>query len=72
MMANLRRVGALALNTFREAVRDKVLYSILFFAGGVILLAEPLTVRLVVASAVMLGGIAIVLLQRQKSAGGTD
>ncbi len=39
MMANLRRVGALALNTFREAVRDKVLYSILFFAGGVILLS---------------------------------
>lgn len=38
-------------------------------AGGVILLAEPLTVRLVVASAAMLGGIAIVLLQRQKTTG---
>ena len=39
MTVALRQVGALALNTFREAVRDRVLYSILFFAGGVILLS---------------------------------
>jgi len=32
--------------------------------GGVLLLAEPLTLRLVVASAATLGGIALVLLQR--------
>ena len=30
------RLMALARNTFREAVRDRVLYSILFFAIGVI------------------------------------
>lgn len=33
------KVWALAHNTFREAVRDKVLYSILFFAVGVIALS---------------------------------
>ncbi len=33
------RLWALAQNTFREAVRDKVLYSILFFAVGVIALS---------------------------------
>jgi drug/metabolite transporter (DMT)-like permease len=32
--------------------------------GGVLLLSEPLTIRLVVASAAILGGIAIVLSQR--------
>lgn len=32
-----RRLSAIAVNTFREAVRDRVLYSILFFAGAVIL-----------------------------------
>jgi len=32
--------------------------------GGVILLAEPLSLRLVLASAATLGGIALVLLQR--------
>jgi len=37
-------------------------------AGGVIFLAEPLTVRLLVASAAMLGGIAIVLAQRSRKA----
>lgn len=38
-MTSLRRLRALAVNTFREAVRDRVLYSILFFAAGVILLS---------------------------------
>ena len=33
------RMYALAVNTFREAVRDRVLYSILFFAAGVILVS---------------------------------
>ena len=28
----MKRAGAVALNTFREAVRDRVLYSLLFFA----------------------------------------
>src|SRR6266480_5478998 len=28
----MRRVGVVALNTFREAVRDRVLYSLVFFA----------------------------------------
>ena len=30
------KIAAIALNTFREAVRDKVLYSLLFFALGLI------------------------------------
>ena len=38
------RIQAIALNTFREAVRDKVLYSLVFFAivmiGGSVLVAE--------------------------------
>jgi drug/metabolite transporter (DMT)-like permease len=38
-------------------------------AGGVLLLAEPLSARLVLASAAMLGGIAIVLLQRRPRGG---
>lgn len=33
------RIWALAINTFREAVRDRVLYSILFFAVGVLVLS---------------------------------
>jgi len=37
-------------------------------AGGVIFLAEPLTARLLIASAAMLGGIAIVLAQRAQAA----
>jgi ABC-type transport system involved in multi-copper enzyme maturation permease subunit len=40
----MRRVWAISLNTFRETVRDKVLYSLLFFAvlmiGGGAILAE--------------------------------
>lgn len=32
----MMRVWALATNTFREAVRDRVLYSIVFFAVGII------------------------------------
>lgn len=35
----MSRVRALAVNTFREAVRDRVLYSILFFAVGVLALS---------------------------------
>ena len=33
----MRKIQALALNTFREAVRDRVLHSILFFATALIL-----------------------------------
>lgn len=35
----MNRLLALATNTFREAVRDRVLYSILFFAVGVLVLS---------------------------------
>lgn len=35
----MRRIFAIALYTFREAVRNKILYSILFFAIALILLA---------------------------------
>jgi len=35
----MKRLWALAINTFREAVRDRVLYSILFFAVGVLALS---------------------------------
>ena len=34
------RVLALAINTFREAVRNRVLYSLLFFAVNVLVLAR--------------------------------
>lgn len=39
----MSRLWAIALNTFREAVRDRVLYSILFFGVGVILLSLALS-----------------------------
>ena len=32
-MISLRRIGVLAFNTYREAVRDKLLYNLLLFAG---------------------------------------
>lgn len=35
----MSRLWALATNTFREAVRDRVLYSILFFAVGVLIMS---------------------------------
>ncbi|MCK6502913.1 ABC transporter permease [Myxococcota bacterium] len=35
----MSRIWALATNTFREAVRDRILYSILFFAFGVLVLS---------------------------------
>lgn len=38
--------------------------------GGVVFLSEPVTLRLLIASIVMLGGIAIVLLQRAPRTGG--
>jgi ABC-type transport system involved in multi-copper enzyme maturation permease subunit len=43
----MMRITALAVNTFREAVRDRILYSILFFGIGVILFSlalEDLTI----------------------------
>jgi ABC-type transport system involved in multi-copper enzyme maturation permease subunit len=33
----MTRVGAVALNTFREAIRDKILYVLLFFAVGILM-----------------------------------
>jgi len=60
-----RRISAVASNTFREAVRDKVLYSIIFFA--VLLLFASLGMREValgdrdkVVRGVGLGGISLV------------
>ena len=38
----MRRLLALVLNTFREAVRDRVLYSILFFGVAVVVLSLAL------------------------------
>ena len=38
----MKRLWALAANTFREAVRDRVLYSILFFAVGILVLSLAL------------------------------
>jgi ABC-type transport system involved in multi-copper enzyme maturation permease subunit len=43
----MRRAGAVALNTFREAVRDRVLYNLVFFA------------LLMMAAAIFVGGISI-------------
>ena len=59
----MQRLWALAHNTFREAVRDRVLYSILFFAIGVIVLSlalQEITVgdRDKVVRSVALGSIA--------------
>jgi Cu-processing system permease protein len=39
----MRRLLAIALNTFKEAVRDRVLYSILFFAVGLMILSLALS-----------------------------
>ncbi len=43
----MKRIGAVALNTFREAVRDRVLYNLIFFA------------LLMMASAILVGQISI-------------
>ena len=43
----MRRIGAVALNTFREAVRDRVLYNLVFFA------------LLMMAAAIVVGQISI-------------
>jgi ABC-type transport system involved in multi-copper enzyme maturation permease subunit len=43
----MKRVGAVALNTFREAVRDRVLYNLVFFA------------LLMMAAAILVGQISI-------------
>src|ERR1700720_2971971 len=43
----MRRAGAVALNTFREAVRDRVLYNLVFFA------------LLMMVAAIFVGGISI-------------
>ncbi|MBM3297872.1 MAG: hypothetical protein FJY83_09785, partial [Candidatus Aminicenantes bacterium] len=39
----MSRIGIIALNTFREAVRDRVLYLLLFFAGATIVLSRVLS-----------------------------
>ncbi len=65
MTRALKRIQAVAANTFREAVRDKVLYSILFFAALFLLAAlasreVALGDREKVVRGVGLGGISVV------------
>ena len=60
----MSRVLALATNTFREAVRDRVLYSILLFAVGLVavsLVLQDITVgdQDKVVRSVAQGGIAV-------------
>jgi ABC-type transport system involved in multi-copper enzyme maturation permease subunit len=47
----MKHIGAVALNTFREAVRDRVLYKLVFFA------------LLMIAAAIVVGQISIVIEQ---------
>ena len=42
MSAGLLRIAALAKNTFREAIRDKILYALVFFSILMILFAVVL------------------------------
>ncbi len=44
----MKRVGIVALNTFREAVRDRVLYNLVFFA------------LVMMAAAILVGEISVV------------
>ncbi len=39
----MKRIRVIALNTFKEAVRDRILYLLLFFAGATILLSRLLS-----------------------------
>ncbi len=39
MMSSAKKVWAIVLNTFREAVRDRILYAIVFFAIAILLLS---------------------------------
>ena len=40
--------------------------------GGVALLGEPITLRLVLAAAAVLGGIALVILKKSRTAAGAE
>jgi Cu-processing system permease protein len=65
----MRRAGAVALNTFREAVRDRVLYNLVFFAllmmlaailvGGVSIGIEELVIKSLGLSAISVIGLLI-------------
>jgi drug/metabolite transporter (DMT)-like permease len=57
--AALRGLSATSAATVQLAV------PVVAAAGGVLLLAEPVTLRLLVASAVTLGGIGMVVMQRR-------
>ena len=41
-LGNMNRIYAIALNTFREAVRDRILYGLLGFASAVLLFSLAL------------------------------
>jgi ABC-type transport system involved in multi-copper enzyme maturation permease subunit len=65
----MRRAGAVALNTFREAVRDRVLYNLVFFAllmmlaailvGGISIGIEDLVIKSLGLSAISVIGLLI-------------
>jgi ABC-type transport system involved in multi-copper enzyme maturation permease subunit len=65
----MRRAGAVALNTFREAVRDRVLYNLVFFAllmmlaailvGGISIGIEELVIKSLGLSAISVIGLLI-------------
>ncbi len=44
MMSSARKIWAIILNTFREAVRDRILYAIVFFALLILLLSTVMDV----------------------------
>ena len=65
----MRRAGAVALNTFREAVRDRVLYNLVFFAllmmlaaifvGGISIGIEEMVIKSLGLSAISVIGLLI-------------
>src|SRR3984957_7197001 len=67
----MRRAAAVALNTFREAVRDRVLYNLVFFAllmmvaaifvGGISIGIEELVIKSLGLSAISVIGLLIAM-----------
>jgi drug/metabolite transporter (DMT)-like permease len=62
----LRGLARLRGLTASRAATVQLSVPVIAAVGGVLLLAEPLTLRLVLASAATLGGIAIVLAQKTR------
>jgi drug/metabolite transporter (DMT)-like permease len=59
--------AALRYHSATSAALVQLLVPVLAALGGVALLSEPLTVRLLVSSAMIIGGVALALTQREKS-----